>query len=141
MFVVISFLQSFSCRAKSRSCLKTMCFVGLGFRNLSVWRGLQEAGREWLVRLCGMQNIENRGEALFPKVICRLWFRFVRAAAPVPYPFTEPQGGGQTVVREGCMALPVLGKDPVLSVRFPTPPPPENRRTPKCYRKPINIHI
>lgn len=77
------------------------------------------------MRLCGMQNIENRGEALFPKVICRLWFRFVRAAAPVPYPFTEPQGGGQTVVREGCMALPVLGKDPVLSVRFPTPPPPQ----------------
>lgn len=120
MCIVFSFLQSFSYRTKSRSCLKRMFFVGFGFRSLSVRKGLQEGGREWLVCLCGMQNSANR-EAVSPKAMCGLQFSFLRAAAPVFYPFTEPQGGGGTVARQGCIGLPVLspGKDPELRVRFP----------------------
>lgn len=40
--------------------------------------------------LCGLQNSENRGEAIFPKTTRGLQVRFVRAAAPASAPSQSP---------------------------------------------------
>lgn len=41
----------------------------------------------------------------FPQDYSVMQFRFVKVAAPVFYPFTEPQGGCKTIVRKVCMVL------------------------------------
>ena len=139
--IVISFLQNFSSRAKSRSCLKTTDFDGFWFRNLSVWWELQEGGREWLVCSRGMQNNENRGEAIFLKIACGLQFRLVRASAPVPLPLLRAPGRWENCGKKGLHGPSSAQSWQGPHAKCEIPNTQSENRIPKCYRKHIHIYV
>ena len=88
---MICFLQRFSCKAESRSCLQTTDFASFCFQKPQLFGGVI-GRREGVTSVSvGMQNSENRREAIFPKTTCGLQVRFARAAAPAPTPSQSPR--------------------------------------------------
>lgn len=112
----IYFLQRFSCRTRSRSCLRTTDFASYCIQIPQLIK-LPEGEGVMYAFCIRMQNSENRGEA-FP--LGRVGF--CKAVSPAVHLHRAP--GRLTLVSERlhCTSqvppVPSLGKDSELKVRF-----------------------